>query len=209
MNIKLPNITYTFAIAGGLLACTPAISYAQNKKQAQTETAIKKDTFVKLNIPQEGTSDPKILAYAPSPKVKIEGNMQKATIVVDLSRNALFHYDEKGKPMCAYLIAKGKPSTPTHKGIRIVSHIEKYPYRGAYKGSQRRRTPGAFGPNIIILEKLDVKTGERTPTGEFIHGTNVPSSIGKNVSHGCMRMNNEVIKKLAKIIKPDDIVIIK
>jgi lipoprotein-anchoring transpeptidase ErfK/SrfK len=30
-----------------------------------------------------------------------------------------------------------------------------------------------------------------------IHGTNDPSSIGKDVSAGCIRMSNEGIKKLA------------
>jgi lipoprotein-anchoring transpeptidase ErfK/SrfK len=31
-----------------------------------------------------------------------------------------------------------------------------------------------------------------------IHGTNDPSTIGKDVSHGCIRMTNENITKLAK-----------
>jgi lipoprotein-anchoring transpeptidase ErfK/SrfK len=42
-----------------------------------------------------------------------------------------------------------------------------------------------------------------------IHGTNNPSSIGKNVSHGCIRMSNENITKLSTILPlgtPVDIV---
>jgi lipoprotein-anchoring transpeptidase ErfK/SrfK len=32
-----------------------------------------------------------------------------------------------------------------------------------------------------------------------IHGTNDPSSIGQSVSHGCVRVNNDVILKLSKL----------
>jgi lipoprotein-anchoring transpeptidase ErfK/SrfK len=32
-----------------------------------------------------------------------------------------------------------------------------------------------------------------------IHGTNDPSTIGQSVSHGCVRVNNDVILKLAKL----------
>jgi lipoprotein-anchoring transpeptidase ErfK/SrfK len=32
-----------------------------------------------------------------------------------------------------------------------------------------------------------------------IHGTNDPSTIGEDVSHGCVRVNNDVILKLAKL----------
>jgi lipoprotein-anchoring transpeptidase ErfK/SrfK len=33
-----------------------------------------------------------------------------------------------------------------------------------------------------------------------IHGTNDPSGLGKDVSHGCIRMSNTGINKLARIL---------
>ncbi|MCG7343757.1 L,D-transpeptidase [Sporosarcina sp. ACRSL] len=33
-----------------------------------------------------------------------------------------------------------------------------------------------------------------------IHGTNNPSSIGKNVSHGCIRMHNEDVLELSTLV---------
>jgi lipoprotein-anchoring transpeptidase ErfK/SrfK len=33
-----------------------------------------------------------------------------------------------------------------------------------------------------------------------IHGTNNPSSIGKNVSHGCIRMYNEDVLELSSVV---------
>jgi lipoprotein-anchoring transpeptidase ErfK/SrfK len=33
-----------------------------------------------------------------------------------------------------------------------------------------------------------------------IHGTNNPASIGKNVSHGCIRMYNRDVNELARLV---------
>jgi len=162
-----------------------------------------------VDIPPSGTSEEVVLKGAPSPKIAIEGEEKNAEIVVDLARNILYHYDENGEPLCAYLVASGKKNTPTDTGVRVVTHIESYPYRNAPIGTKRRRTPGSYGPKIICLQKLDPETGLRSSTGEFIHGTNKPESIGKYASLGCIRMDNTVIKELASQVKRGAIVIIK
>ncbi len=173
---------------------------------AQVKDSI--DTFERV-IPPEGTTDKEILLSAPDPAIKIKGEDKKAKIVVDLSTNTLYKYNDTGEAECAYLIASGKPRTPTDKGVRIVSHVETYPYRTAPVKTKRRNNPNAYGPNAIILNKLNPETGKQSQTGEFIHGNNNKNSIGKYVSLGCMRMDNEVIKQIAKEVKRGDIVIIK
>lgn len=201
MQIHFPKIKYILGatlLSGAMVTCAPI--YAQNKLQ--------QDTFVKTSVSVSGTNNKNILAKAPNPNIKICGVNKKAKIVVDLSKNILYTYDNNGNANNAYLIASGKSSTPTHSGVRIVTHIESYPYRTAPKTSQRRRTPRAFGPKIICLDIINPKTGETTPTGEFIHGNNNPESLGKYASHGCMRMDNEVIKELSTFAKPNDIVIV-
>ena len=45
--------------------------------------------------------------------------------------------------------------------------------------------------------------------GEFIHGNNDSTSIGKKVSMGCIRMDNNVIKYLSGVVKRGDFVVIK
>ena len=67
---------------------------------------------------------------------------------------------------------------------------------------------------IICLNKLDPKTGEQSSIGEFIHGcrsyqATFESNPGRYVSHGCMRMDNSVIKELAPSVEKGEIVIIK
>ena len=200
--MRIPSIIKTISI-GCMISALPI---STNRAFAQTEEI---DDFIVVTAPPEGTSEKDVLAGAPNPNVKIQGQMKTAKFVVDLSKNILYKYNIQGKPEMAYMIASGKPSTPTSKGVRIVTHTETYPYRTAPAHTKRRRNPSAYGPKIILLNKLDPNTGEKSDIGEFIHGNNNFDSLGRYVSHGCMRMDNEVIKQLAAEAKRGDIVIIK
>lgn len=199
------RITNTFKTIGLTLAIA-SLPLGANRICAQNP---QKDDFSITTATPKGTDSKNILAGAPSPDIEIAGEKKTAKFVVDLSTNTLYKYNIQGKAEMAYLIASGKESTPTSKGVRIVTHTETYPYRTAPRGTKRRRNPGAYGPKIICLNKIDPQTGEQSQTGEFIHGTNDLSSIGKYASHGCMRMDNEVIKELSQEVKRGDIVIIK
>ena len=56
-------------------------------------------------------------------------------------------------------------------------------------GTNQRRYKGVLGTHRLILGN-----------GYAIHGTNVPSSIGQSVSHGCVRLLNEDIAYLYEIV---------
>lgn len=200
--MKITNTFKTF----GLTLAIASLPLGANRVCAQN---LQKDNFSITTATPKGTDSKNILAGAPSPDIEIAGEKKTAKFVIDLSTNTLYKYNIQGEAKMAYLIASGKESTPTSKGVRIVTHTETYPYSTAPRGTKRRRSPGAYGPKIICLNKIDPQTGEQSPTGEFIHGTNDLSSIGKYASHGCMRMDNEVIKELALEVKRGDIVIIK
>lgn len=199
---KKLGITLT---AGALLFSAPAAGSNSLEKTRQQDTF---EYCERPSVPPSGTDSISVLRNAPSPKVKIEGKMKNAVIVVDISKNVLYKYDEFGEPEIAYSVATGKKETPTHTGVRIVSHVETYPYKRAPENSKRRRNPRDYGPKIIILNKLDPKTGEQSDYGEFIHGNRKPSSIGQYASKGCIRMDNEVIKELSKQVKRGDIVLV-
>lgn len=205
MYMKILPVACKYASIGLLGG---ALLYSAPKMKAQnilTEDKVE----LSLKIPPSGTTDSTILLNAPIPKFKFMGENKFAKIVVDVTNNVLYHFDDVGKPLTAYLIATGKPSTPTSTGFRRVTHIETFPYKGAPRSSKRRRDPKSYGPKIICLEKININSGETATTGEFIHGNNNFASLGKKASHGCMRMDNEVIQYLAKIIKRGDFVIIK
>lgn len=190
------------ALAGTVLLATP-------KQKIHAFTPAKQDTFEYVIPPAHGSSDSLMLAKAPNPMITVQGEKKNATIVVDISKNILYHYDQNGKPLSAYLVASGKPKSPTKEIVSIVSHVEKYPYKTAPPHTKRHRSPRSFGPKAIILNKLDTITGNQTSSGQFIHGNNDVSSLGKYESLGCIRMDNEVIKELAKKVKHGDIVIFR
>lgn len=56
-------------------------------------------------------------------------------------------------------------------------------------GTNQRRYPGVVGTHRLNL-------GD----GYALHGTDVPSSIGQSVSHGCVRLRNEDIETLYRIV---------
>lgn len=56
-------------------------------------------------------------------------------------------------------------------------------------GTNQRRYKGVLGTRRLVL-------GD----GYGIHGTNLPASIGRSVSHGCVRLRNEDIEKLFDLV---------
>ncbi|WP_059170555.1 L,D-transpeptidase family protein [Bacillus sp. FJAT-27445] len=84
---------------------------------------------------------------------------------------------KSGKFVKIYPIAVGKMLTSTPTGEYVIVNREPNP-------------GGPFGVMWLSLSKA----------GYGIHGTNRPSSIGKAVSHGCIRMYNKDVLELASIV---------
>lgn len=203
MNISKIS-TKLFAIS----AFAGALTYGTVKSYSQSPIGTDR-VEISSKVPPEGSDAYKFLKFAPKPEIIYLGEERKARFVVTLSDNRLYHYNDYGEPIKVYSVASGKPSSPTSTGVRMVSHVESYPYLTAPRSTKRRRSPKSYGPKIIILDKIDLETGEKSMIGEFIHGNNDSTSIGKNVSKGCIRMDNKVIKYLSGIVKRGDFVVIK
>ncbi|MFN9576309.1 MAG: L,D-transpeptidase [Gemmatimonadota bacterium] len=63
------------------------------------------------------------------------------------------------------------------------------PHKGPPQGTHQRRFAGVLGPFRLYL-------GD----GYGIHGTDIPSSIGRSASHGCIRVRNEDIEALYQLV---------
>ncbi len=156
----------------------------------------------KMKITEKGDT----IKY-PSSLVKIANYWQRASVVVDLSCNKLYHYKQDGELIKHYPIASGKPATPTHTAVAKILGVEYYPYKGAPRNSKRALHPKDYGSRIILLGQIDTETGKISGyNGEFIHGAKNESSIGKYVSGGCMRMLNKDVKELSSRVKNGEIV---
>ena len=90
-----------------------------------------------------------------------------------------------------YPIAVGTRSTPTPRGLYyIVELLKPSNPKGSYG-------PFSFGlsAHSNVLKRFaggDGRVG--------LHGTNQPGLIGSNVSHGCIRLRNAAVRRLAKIL---------
>jgi lipoprotein-anchoring transpeptidase ErfK/SrfK len=107
-------------------------------------------------------------------------------IVINLSQRRLRLY-RRGKLVLETAVGVGAPQTPTPVGRYFVN--ERYLLTSA---------DGPFGPAALgisahsdVLQQTWVQNG---PIG--VHGTNEPWSIGQASSHGCVRLGNEVMRRL-------------
>jgi len=111
----------------------------------------------------------------------------RTRIVVDLSARRVLLYSN-GRLVLDSPAAVGAPATPTPIGRYYVN---------------QRLVPtdpaGPFGPGAVGVSAFsNVQTGwaQGGPIG--IHGTNEPSSIGRAVSNGCIRLPNPMLRRLFK-----------
>ena len=97
---------------------------------------------------------------------------------------------EGDRVLRVYDIAVGKASTPSPEGeFRVVTRISHPTYYHAGKVVG----PGKSNP-------LGTRWLGLSAAGYGIHGTNVPQSIGKHASHGCIRMRNRDVEELFELV---------
>lgn len=111
-------------------------------------------------------------------------------IEIDLSENRL-EVLEAGEVIMRETVAAGTGGTPTPTGLFYTTILVQYSDPG-----------GAYGPYAYGLSAFsEVLFSFGGGDGQVaIHGTNSPSLLGQDVSHGCVRMRNPAIRELAKFL---------
>jgi lipoprotein-anchoring transpeptidase ErfK/SrfK len=104
------------------------------------------------------------------------GDLMAYAITVNLSARRLTLYRD-GSPVKSYPVGIGKILTPTPAGTYYIIN----------------KAPNPGGPFGVMWMGLNRK-------GYGIHGTNNPASIGKVVSHGCIRMYNQDVLELSRLV---------
>jgi lipoprotein-anchoring transpeptidase ErfK/SrfK len=101
---------------------------------------------------------------------------------------------ESDRVVKIFATAVGAPESPSPVGVyKIVTSIPDptWYYKGKIVG------PGKRNPLGTRWLGLSIK-------GYGIHGTNVPTSIGHNASHGCVRMRNHDVEELFGMVAVGD-----
>lgn len=136
-----------------------------------------------------------------NPTFEVEDNIpnepisEEIRLIVKLNEKRVYVY--KGdRPIKSYPIAIGKPGYETPQGSFNIFSREVDPTFKNFK-------TGAIIPpgknNPLGTRWIGVWSDGKTQIG--FHGTNRPQSIGKAVSHGCIRMHNKDVVALFEQVK--------
>ncbi|MEA2390485.1 MAG: hypothetical protein QOK31_594 [Solirubrobacteraceae bacterium] len=128
------------------------------------------------------------LAWIHTRRVAIRGVRYR--VVVNLTRHNLTVW--KGhKRVVRTAVGVGRAVTPTPSGLYYITELLKQPDPTGTYG------PYAFGlsAHSNVLHEFAGRDGVLG-----IHGTDFPQGVGTNVSHGCMRLSNAAITRLARML---------
>jgi len=169
-------------------AASKTIATLDQKDKLGSKTTLlvvdKKDGWVKVSLPirpngstgwvEEKNVDLRANDYA----IKVDLGAKKATVT------------KAGEVVLETPVAIGTDQNKTPKGDFYVTDLV-----------QTDDAKGAYGPFALGLSAhSDSLTEFGGGDGQVaIHGTNEPGSIGKAVSHGCVRMPNETVAKVANM----------
>ena len=127
-------------------------------------------------------------AWVRAADVRFQRNPYHVTIRLD---RHLLVVRKAGRLVVRAKVAVGRFMTPTPAGTYYLTDLLRQPNpRGAYG-------PWAFGTSAYsdVLERFGGGPGQ-----VGIHGTNQPRLLGTDVSHGCIRVHNRVIRRLARML---------
>ncbi len=141
------------------------------------------DGWLKVRLPVRPNG---ATAWVKRSAVKTSATNWRVTVQLKRHRILVHH----GRVLVASKpIGVGKALSPTPRGTYFITDLVKStdPFYGPY----------AFGLSAFST----VYTSFGGGNGQVgIHGTNAPSGIGSDVSHGCIRVNNKTIRELSKML---------
>lgn len=121
----------------------------------------------------------------------VELSVSNWSVEVDLSKKRLTVRRGKKVFKHPWSAGIGQPETPTPTGRFYTSEL-----------INPRDKETIYGAFVFVISGYSNKvTSFAGGNGELgIHGTNDPSGLGSDVSHGCIRVNNRAIWKLANAV---------
>jgi lipoprotein-anchoring transpeptidase ErfK/SrfK len=126
-----------------------------------------------------------------------------AKIEVDKQRQTVKAFGKSGELLGFFPATVGSDEKPTPEGILKVTSVDQnpnyrynpdYKFKGVKSKSAFVIKPGPNNPAGTVWIGLSVD-------GYGIHGTPTPSRISKSESHGCVRLTNWDVERLARSVK--------
>lgn len=129
---------------------------------------------------------------------RVPAERSARTVIVSLPDRELAVIAD-GNVIAKFSVAVGAAASPSPTGeFRITSRVT---------------NPTYYHPGSVIPAGKDNPVGTRwlglSQKGYGIHGTNVPRSIGRAASHGCIRLRNRDMERLFSMLRIGDVVQIR
>jgi len=153
--------------------------------------AIDQKAIASKSRPGETSSAPAAIDYSASPAPKRQ-------IIISIADRQLAVIDHR-QVLKTYPIAVGAHGTPSPDGDFVIINHAKDP---VYRHGDKDIAPGKDNPLGTRWMGLSLK-------GYGIHGTNVQSSVGKAISHGCFRMRKQDVEELYTLVQVGDTVMVR
>ena len=135
--------------------------------------------------------------------MKTEAKPAVARLEVDKTVQTVKAFGKAGELIAFFPASVGSDEKPTPSGVLKVTSIDARP--------NYRYNPDYKFKGIKSREAFTIKPGPNNPAGSHwiglsaegygIHGTPNPSKVSKSESHGCVRLTNWDVDRLAKLLK--------
>jgi lipoprotein-anchoring transpeptidase ErfK/SrfK len=153
--------------------------------------AIDQEAVASESRPSETSSAPAAIDHSTSPAAKRQ-------VIISIADRQLAVI-EQGQVLKTYPIAVGARGTPSPDGDFVIINHAKDP---TYRHGDKEIAPGKDNPLGTRWMGLSLK-------GYGIHGTNVQSSVGQAISHGCFRMRRQDVEELYALVQVGDTVMVR
>ena len=135
--------------------------------------------------------------------MKTEAKPAVARLEVDKTVQTVKAFGKAGELIAFFPASVGSDEKPTPSGVLKVTSIDARP--------NYRYNPDYKFKGVKSREAFTIKPGPNNPAGSHwiglsaegygIHGTPNPSKVSKSESHGCVRLTNWDVDRLAKLLK--------
>lgn len=197
--LPIPGFTASFALAPDQTAFGAIGSYVTHEDDTLLDVARRYDLGYTQLIAANRGIDPWLPGegrMAAIPGLYLLPDLPHRGIVINLAQQRLFYFAPSGHVVETFPIGVGVQGWVTPLGETRVTEKQIHP-------------PWIPPPSILAeepgLPKV-VPPGPDNPLGDYalllgwssylLHGTNKPYGVGRNVSHGCIRLYPEDIEKL-------------
>ncbi|HEV7877376.1 L,D-transpeptidase [Bradyrhizobium sp.] len=177
-----------------------ALSFTGPKEALSERFHMSQDLLAALNPGQKFDRDGARISVVNLAK---EAPTKAARIEVDKARETVRAFAKDGTLIAFYPASVGSEEKPTPAGTLKVVSIQPNP---TYRYDPKYKFKG-----VESKEPFTINAGPNNPVGAMwiglsqasygIHGTNEPSRVSKSESHGCVRMTNWDVARLAQSIK--------